>query len=148
MRDFFVTKYRSNMKIDISDIVTKILCDIAIKNDSGNKVMSLLSSLNSRFHCGKNILWKIWKDAVKSNNVDNTSNIMRDKDIIDQRYIHLKIRLYLRRYIEHAMIITNKINDAINMEWTIKKMFFTSCIWLISNGVKWELRWDLFCKKL
>ncbi len=77
------------------DIVMKIFWEIDMKNDSGNNVISLLFSANSRFHCGKNNLWKYWNDELKSKIVTNNKIQIIDKDIIDQLNNHLKTMLYL-----------------------------------------------------
>ncbi len=69
----------------------KMVLEIAIKNDSGNNVINLLLSANSRFHCGKNIWWKTWNDELKSNIVANNNIQIIDKEIIDQINNHFKI---------------------------------------------------------
>jgi len=89
----------------------KIFWEIDIKNDSGNNVINLLFSANSRFHCGKNILWNDWNVEVKSNIVANNNIKTIDKDNIDQINNHLKIWLYCFDNIQYTIIIINKIRD-------------------------------------
>ncbi|MEI8252893.1 MAG: hypothetical protein WCG25_04010 [bacterium] len=69
----------------------KIFCEIAIKKDSGNSVISLLSSPNVRFHCGKNILWKDWNVDVKSRIVEINNSNIKERETIDQINNHFKI---------------------------------------------------------
>ncbi|MFZ2151157.1 MAG: hypothetical protein WAZ12_05120 [Candidatus Absconditicoccaceae bacterium] len=89
----------------------KILGDIEIKNDSGNKVMSLLSSANSRFHWGKKILGNDWNIEVKSKIVANNNIKIIDRENIDQIKNHFKIRLYFFDSIKYTIIVIKKIRD-------------------------------------
>lgn len=95
-------------------MVMKIFCEIAIKKDSGNSVISLLSSANVRFHCGKNILWKVWNVEVKSSIVISNNTVIIQRENIDQRNNHFKISLYLDEKIKNNAIPANKVEDIKN----------------------------------